>query len=243
MSRPVDFVIVGLGNVDPTYAGTRHNAGYIFINYLANAMSMSSGADIRDTVFQTTFVAASSPESSTSTVMNSLRVVLVKPLTAMNECGQSVRKVLQHYAVTDFKKQLLVVCDDLNTLPGALTLQSKSRQGNVFGGTLRSLAGHKGVESICSVLETTEFVRFRLGIGRPTENISIPDYVLSSIAKENKEMDLFGYVLEQTTAALSEFAQTGDLQKVKKKYASSKKIPKKMTEMVSLEFPVDVHGV
>jgi hypothetical protein len=54
--------------------------------------------------------------------------------------------------------------------------------------------------------------------------------------------NLFGYVLEQTAAALQEFALTNDLPKVKKKYTSSKKIPKNMTDMISLNFPVQTNG-
>ncbi|OZJ06375.1 hypothetical protein BZG36_00736 [Bifiguratus adelaidae] len=242
MSRPVDFCIVGLGNPGSEYEGTRHNAGAIFVNYLANAMitfagtpgppvftrRMSLSADIRDTVF--TF------GDTTSNITNSLRILLVKPLSMMNESGPVVKRVLEAYGIQRLDKQLMVVCDDLNTLPGSLSIQ--------IGGTLRSLEGHGGITSICKTLDTTNFVRFRLGTGRPPSksSISIQTWVLSKIPKENREMDLFGYLLQNTTSAMLEFAQTNDLQKVKKKWTSSKKIPKNLQVMQSLEFPIRIEG-
>lgn len=157
--RPVNYLIVGLGNVGAEFEETRHNAGYIFINYLSNALELARGsssapmfqrlphlqADVLDTTL----------EVSNQNVMNSLRVVLVKPLTMMNDAGSAVKKVLYHYGISDIasiKQRLIVIADDLNTLPGCLSIQ--------LGGTLRSLAGHKGVESICQQLDTTDFVRY-----------------------------------------------------------------------------------
>jgi len=105
--------------------------GYIFIDYLANTIALAQGqttenpprfyrrldlsADIRDTIFTST--------SENGSITNSFRVILMKPLTAMNESGLAVQKVLQHFAVSDTKK-LIVVADDLNTLPGTLMTQS-----------------------------------------------------------------------------------------------------------------------
>ncbi|CAG8739495.1 7150_t:CDS:2, partial [Cetraspora pellucida] len=147
MSRPVDFVIAGLGNSGQEYATTRHN------DYLANAIALTQregaqmppvfhrrydlSADVRDTIFTFTY------ESGSSTVTNSLRIILMKPLTAMNESGSSVQKVMQYYAVKDSKK-LIVVADDLNTQPGILMVQG--------GGELAAMRGHKGLENIVSVI-------------------------------------------------------------------------------------------
>ncbi|KAG2176558.1 hypothetical protein INT44_007221 [Umbelopsis vinacea] len=237
--RPVNYVIVGLGNIGSEYKETRHNAGYIFIDYLSNALELANGstaapvfqrlphlqADVLDTTLMV----------SNQNVTNSLRVLLVKPLTMMNDAGSAVKKILQQYEISgaDIKQRLIVIADDLNTLPGCLSIQ--------IGGTLKSLAGHKGIESICRELETTDYVRFRLGIGRPIQGMTIPNWVLSNFTREKNEMNLFGYVLEQTAAALQEFALTNDLPKVKKKYTSSKKIPKNMTDMISLNFPVQTN--
>ncbi|CAG8531124.1 1003_t:CDS:2 [Ambispora leptoticha] len=238
MSRPVDVVVAGLGNPEIQYATTRHN------DYLANAMQSSQeennavkpvfyrrfdlAADIRDTIFST------KTENGSSSVTKSLRVVLVKPLMNMNESGVPVQRVLQYYGITDTKK-LIVVCDDLNTLPGSLMIQG--------GGLLAAMQGHKGIESIANVLGTTEFIRFRLGIGRPpNESTTITQWVLGSFTKENREMNLFGHLLHLTTHALYDYSIHQDLKKIKKKYAQSKKLPNKLKEMESLIFPIDLHG-
>jgi peptidyl-tRNA hydrolase, PTH1 family len=210
--RPVNYVIVGLGNIGPEYKETRHNAGYIFIDYLSNALELANGstaapifqrlphlqADVLDTTLTV----------SNQNVTNSLRVLLVKPLTMMNDAGSAVKKVLQQYGITgaETKQRLIVIADDLNTLPGCLSIQ--------IGGTLKSLTGHKGIESICRELETTDYVRyvcgsfhfhswsyftvadieptrFRLGIGRPIQGTTIPDWVLSNFTKEKNEMVIY----------------------------------------------------
>ncbi|CAG8780502.1 18596_t:CDS:2, partial [Acaulospora morrowiae] len=183
--------------------------------------------DVRDTVFTFT------TESENSTVSNSLRVILIKPLTAMNESGLAVQKVMRHYAVTELKK-LIVVADDLNTLPGTLMIQG--------GGDLAAMKGHKGLESIVSIIGT-DFVRFRLGIGRPPSNsMKISQWVLSPFAKENREMNLFGYLLQLTTQALKDYSINRDLKRTKKKFAQPKKLPNNLTEMNSLIFPINIHG-
>ncbi|RHZ56319.1 hypothetical protein Glove_402g72 [Diversispora epigaea] len=244
MSRPVDYIIAGLGNPEPEYANTRHNAGYIFIDYLANVMTLTQGedvqnlpvfyrridlsADVRDTIFNIT------NETGTSIGSNSTRVILMKPLNAMNESGLAIQKVMRHYNLSDPKK-LIVVADDLNTLPGTLMIQG--------GGDLAAMKGHKGLENIVSKIGT-DFVRFRLGIGRPySDSIPITQWVLGQFSKENREMDLFGHLLQLTTQALKDYNIHQDLKRVKKKYAHAKKLPNKLNEMNSLIFPVDVHGV
>lgn len=154
-TRPVDYVLVGLGNIGPQYKETRHNAGFIFIDYLSNTIELANGstappvfqrkshlqADVRDTTLNLN-------------AKDSLRILLVKPLTMMNDAGSAVTKVLQHYEIpsAETKKRLIVIADDINTLPGCLSIQ--------IGGTLKSLTGHKGVESICRELGTTDYLRY-----------------------------------------------------------------------------------
>ena len=82
-----------------------------------------------------------------------------------------------------------------------------------------------------------------MGIGRPiSKTTQISQWVLSSFEKENREMDLFGYLLHLTTQALYDYSIHKDLKKVKKKFAHTKKLPNKLTEMNNLVFPVDTHG-
>jgi peptidyl-tRNA hydrolase, PTH1 family len=184
-----------------------------------------------------------------------LRLVLIKPITGMNDSGTPVGRVLVKYNCTNIAKQLIVVFDDLNTVPGAITLQN--------GGDLRAVKGHGGVENIAKILKTNDFIRFRIGIGRPpttssewtssgtknkvthqaNESMSVPNWVLSKFSKENKEMDLVGYSLEVLAQALGHFAATGDLKATKKKYCTSKKIPNNLKKYESLSFPVIIGGL
>ncbi|KAJ3020940.1 hypothetical protein HKX48_009473 [Thoreauomyces humboldtii] len=239
--RNVDFVIVGLGNPGE-YAGSRHNAGYIFCDYLANeltkATSLALGfgtpgppqfvrrddlmADIHDVTFE------------------SLRILLVKPLTGMNGSGEAVAKVLAAYNITAPASQLICVCDDLNTLPGSIAIQSRAAwyHRRVYyelmrillspedGGELRSLQGHRGIESIASTLTHGNWIRFRVGIGRPAEGQSIVSYVLSRF-EDGQEMNLLGYALSLAVQSFQFLAtKKGDIKDTKKKFASSKKLPK-----------------
>ncbi|KAI8350947.1 peptidyl-tRNA hydrolase [Mortierella sp. GBAus27b] len=239
-ARPVDFILVGLGNPGPEYTTTRHNAGFLFIDYLATVMALDQGwetppsfqrrmalpADVRDVVYT----------YKKGNVSNSLRIVMAKPLTFMNDSGTAVRKLMDLYQVTDPKK-LIAVSDDINTLPGALAIQD--------GGDLRSLAGQKGQESIATVLGTTSFIRLRLGVGRPPSGstMTIPQWVLGPFGRENKEMDLFAWLMGHTTEALLEYVQTNDLKHCRKKFAKSRKVPTGLAPTESLEYPVRIEGM
>ncbi|KAF9289101.1 hypothetical protein BGZ68_010056 [Mortierella alpina] len=239
-SRPVDFLLVGLGNPGSEYTTTRHNAGFLFTDYLANVIAMDQknsvppvfqrrlalSADVHDVVFS----------YQKGNVSNSLRIILVKPLTFMNESGTAVKKVMDFYNVSDPKK-LIVVSDDINTLPGALAIQD--------GGDMKSLAGQKGQESIATTLGTTNFIRFRLGVGKPPSGsqTTIPQWVLGPFGQEGKEMDLFAYLMGHTTHALLDFVQTNDLKLCRKKFTKSKKIPSGLVPVTSIESPVLVEGM
>ncbi|KAF9101271.1 hypothetical protein BGX29_005846, partial [Mortierella sp. GBA35] len=203
MARPVDYLLVGLGNPGNEYTTTRHNAGFLFIDYIANVMAldqkwptppvyqrrMNLSADVQDIVFSYQKGSVSvkratgncAHQEDDKELAKRKERLLVKPLTYMNESGVAVKKVMDFYQLTDPKK-VIVVSDDINTLPGSLSIQD--------GGDLKSLAGQKGQESIGAVLGTTNFIRFRLGVGKPLSNspTTIPQWVLGPFGRENKEM-------------------------------------------------------
>lgn len=238
---PVDYFIVGLGNFQPEYETTRHNVGFICVNYITNLIAMEKSkdkpeehklpiffrrmdlnADIHDIMYQ-------------ATDKRLLRLVFIKPLTGMNNSGLAVQKVLQYYGFKDISKQLIVIFDDLNSLPGTLTIQN----------SLGAVKGHKGIDSIEKTLNNNTFYHYRIGIGRPpsSSNVTIPNYVLGEFTKEKQEMDLVGYSLSLTAKAFDEFSKNPDnLKAIKKKYCSLKKIPKNLNKMESLIFPIDLHG-
>ncbi|KAJ3178551.1 hypothetical protein HDU85_005158 [Gaertneriomyces sp. JEL0708] len=194
-------------------------------------------ADIHDVVFKlnpedifpskSMRVKVASKESE----LRSFRLVLVKPSTGMNNSGVAVLKVLRHYGIKNPSKQLIVVCDDLHTLPGAIAVQSAPQNQS---------PGHRGLDSIAQVLRTDAFTRFRIGIGRPSQGVPVDRFVLGQFQKEDKEMDYLGHALDLTAQAMQYFAVTGDPKETKKKFASSKKLPKNLRKIEGIIFPIEL---
>jgi PTH1 family peptidyl-tRNA hydrolase len=102
-------------------------------------------------------------------------VVLVRPKTFMNDSGRAAAQALHHLGV-DPRRELLVVCDDMDLPLGRLRLRLKGSSG-----------GHKGLQSIIMALGTEEFPRLRIGIGRPPPGVPTTDYVLSPFSPEEEE--------------------------------------------------------
>jgi len=251
---PVDFYIIGLGNPEvlaPRFS--RHNLGAIFVNFLACALRdlrqlpgppvfyrcAGLQADILDTTLPA-LPPTGKPSDGSASLARPLRLVLVKPVTAMNTSGESVAKVLRHFegdggpaagALSAVAAKCLVFCDDLNSPVGALTIQ--------VGGELRSLAGHHGVESVAQALGTTEFPRFRLGIGRPPPDWTVQRFVLTEFM-DQRELDLVGLGLRAAIDALQHFARSMDLKATRKKF-TTRKVPNNLKRMASLDFPVTFH--
>jgi peptidyl-tRNA hydrolase, PTH1 family len=144
-------VVVGLGNPGKRYAGTRHNVGYAVIDILGE--SAHAGR------FQNRFQAhvAELQEGSD-------KVLLVKPETFMNQSGQCVRQIVDFYQIA--AEDLLVVCDDVNLPLGKLRVRAKGSAG-----------GHNGLRDIQLHLGTTQYPRFRIGVGLP-EGSDLIDHVL-----------------------------------------------------------------
>ena len=144
-------VVVGLGNPGSRYVVTRHNVGFAVIDSLAASPSCGR--------FQTRFKA-----QVAELVEDGEKILLVRPETFMNLCGQSVRQVMDFYqvALTD----LMVVADDINLPLGKLRVRARGTHG-----------GHNGLRDIQNHLGTTGYPRLRLGVGAP-EGKDAADYVL-----------------------------------------------------------------
>ncbi len=143
-------LIVGLGNPGRQYEKTRHNAGFLFLDKL---VSQWSGESRFSALIAECRVAGE-------------RVILLKPQTFMNKSGESVGKVARYFKL--LPEEILVVHDELDIDEGALKLKS--------GG---GHAGHNGLRSIVSHLGSKEFLRLRIGIGRPKNEGTVAHYVLS----------------------------------------------------------------
>lgn len=159
-------LIVGLGNPGDQYAATRHNVGFHVVEFLTRrlrARGVSSGGDYR-----------------LLTARNEQRaLLLMRPLTYMNNSGTAVADVLERFALGP--EQMLVVVDDFALPLGKLRLRRKGSDG-----------GHNGLLSVAFALQTTEFPRLRCGIGVPDMPAKrfMADFVLSPFsADEQKEAE------------------------------------------------------
>jgi peptidyl-tRNA hydrolase, PTH1 family len=154
------FIIAGLGNPGPNYQWTRHNAGFLFLDRLAHLENIS--------ISRKTFSGLAGEWSCDGN-----RHVLLKPQTFMNLSGRSVMQALQFYKLP--LSQLIVVHDELDLPFGTVRL----KQGGGHG-------GHNGLRSIMEQLGKGEFIRLRIGIGRPEHGDTV-NYVLGTIPPEQME--------------------------------------------------------
>lgn len=160
------FIVVGLGNPGKQYANTLHNVGQLTVELLASRLSspLKAGRD-RALVSETRI--AGTP------------VVLAVPTTFMNESGNAVGALSRRFKVTD-PGRIVVVHDELDLEPGTVRVK--------MGG---GLAGHNGLRSINQHLRTQEFVRVRIGVGKPQTKEQGADHVLSPMSPgARREMDV-----------------------------------------------------
>jgi peptidyl-tRNA hydrolase, PTH1 family len=155
----LDLLVAGLGNPGRQYERTRHTVGWMVVDELARR---------RDGSFRSKFAGQLAEVRD-----GELRLALLKPETYMNVSGRSVSEAARFFKVEP--GALLVVHDDVDLEPGRL-------QARLGGG----LAGHNGLRSISEVLGTQDFLRLRIGVGRPERGDRRPvaDYVLSPFEPE-----------------------------------------------------------
>jgi peptidyl-tRNA hydrolase, PTH1 family len=150
----LDLLVAGLGNPGREYERTRHNVGWLVADELARRHGGSFRSKFSGRVGEVR--------------LGDLRLALLKPETYMNESGRSVGAAARFYKVPP--EQTLLVHDDVDLEEGRL-------QARLGGG----LAGHNGLRSIAQHLRTNDFLRLRIGVGRPGRGDprSVADYVLS----------------------------------------------------------------
>lgn len=159
------MLVVGLGNPGDQFEGTRHNLGAAVIQVLADRAE----ARLRKTKARAL---------AAGVLMNDKRVVLAFPLTFMNHSGEAVRLLVRSYGIQE-ASHIVIVHDELDLDVGRLRLKE--------GG---GLAGHNGLRSITQHIGTTEYVRLRIGIGRPPASQVGSEYILRKPGKaERVELD------------------------------------------------------
>ncbi len=165
-------LIVGLGNPGRQYEKTRHNAGFLFLDSLADDLGCSW---FNESKFQGAFAQGNCANTP---------VMLLKPDTFMNRSGQSVGKAARYYKLQP--EEILVVHDELDFNPGIVKLKKD-------GGH----AGHNGLRDIIAHLNSNQFYRLRIGIGRPAVGKVVADFVLSNPSKNEFELLLAAFDLSR----------------------------------------------
>jgi len=153
-------IIVGLGNPGRKYERTRHNAGFMAVDELARILRVDSAQEKHHALIDRARI--DSEES-----------LLVKPQTYMNDSGRAVAAILKdaYRTVSD----LIVIHDDLDLLLGTVRVKIGGGHG-----------GHNGLRSLIEYLGSPDFIRVRIGIGRPALNMDPADYVLSPFLAEER---------------------------------------------------------
>jgi peptidyl-tRNA hydrolase, PTH1 family len=155
----LDLLVVGLGNPGREYAGNRHNVGWMVVDELARRHGGSWRGKFSGQLAELR--------------IDGHRVALLKPETYMNESGRSVQAAVQFFKLEP--SSVLVVHDETDLELGRLQVR--------LGG---GLAGHNGLRSVVQHLKTPDFLRLRVGVGRPGRGDPRPlaDYVLSNFAPD-----------------------------------------------------------
>jgi peptidyl-tRNA hydrolase, PTH1 family len=164
---PFDWIVVGLGNPGDKYAKTRHNVGEEVIRLLAERRdaTLKGGRD-NALVAETRFDGPDGDE----------RVALAFPITYMNESGRAVGAMVRRYRI-ESPEQIIVVQDELDLPPGDLRVKA--------GG---GLAGHNGLRSITNHVKSQDYLRVRIGVGKPDSKHVGKVHVLAPFPKRQREL-------------------------------------------------------
>jgi len=153
------WLIVGLGNPGNQYSLTRHNIGFMAVDYLAKGLGNPPVKNqFKAEIFQTK--------------IGDHQVILCKPQTFMNLSGESVQPLLGFYKIP--MDHLIVMHDEIDQPYGQMKIQKNRGHG-----------GHNGIKSISGLLGSADYIRLRLGVGRPENpNIPVADYVLNKFTQD-----------------------------------------------------------
>ncbi len=177
---PITHIVAGLGNPGEKYFLTRHNAGFLALDFL----SQKYNEKINKVKFKSLY---------TDTVIGGVRTLLLKPQTYMNLSGEAVREVADYYKIPP--QNIIVITDDTSFDTGRIRIKRQGSDG-----------GHNGLKSIISALGSTDFPRIKIGIGsKPHIDYDLADWVLSSFDKKEREVlfSCFGNVQKSIELILS----------------------------------------
>ena len=156
------YLIVGLGNPEGEYSNTRHNMGFDAINHLSKKLNINVTKEKFKGVFG-------------DGIVNNEKIILLKPQTYMNLSGESIVKYKDFYKIPT--ENIIVIYDDIDIECGKIKIRKKGGPGT-----------HNGMRSVVEELQTEDFPRIRVGIGKPMFKEMMVAYVLQKLQGEEKEI-------------------------------------------------------
>ena len=169
-------LIVGLGNPGKEYENTRHNAGFRFIDQYAKEKNIKIDKEKFNGLYNILNI-------------NGEKAIILKPQKYMNLSGEVVKSFVDYYKIDT--KDILIICDDMDTKIGHLKLKYKG-----------SSAGHNGLKNIENNLGTNEYKRVKIGISSPKQHDKI-DYVIGKVSKE--ELNKINYINKYASQIIDDF--------------------------------------
>ena len=175
-------IIIGLGNPGKDYEKTRHNAGFRVIDLLCEKYEIQTTRMKFHSMIGEGRIAGE-------------KVLLVKPTTYMNNSGQAVREIVSYYQLEP--KDIVVFSDDIDIPFGTLRIKRKGSAG-----------GHNGLKSVIYHLQSDEFPRIKLGVGKKREGEDLADFVLGRFSQN--EQEVMDTLIEMATESLEVLIKDGE---------------------------------
>lgn len=175
------FLIVGLGNPEPEYSRTRHNMGFSVVNKLAEKYNI----EIDKTGFEA--------EYGIGNIKNK-KIILFKPQTFMNLSGEAIYQIVRFYKIPI--KDMLIIYDDIDIDVGKIRIKKNGSSG-----------GHNGIKSIIDNLNTDDFKRIRIGIGKPKPGEDLIEHVIRKVTNEEYKKLQIG--VEKGVQAVGDILENG----------------------------------
>lgn len=166
--------VIGLGNPGKTYESTRHNVGFRVVQQVAQDLGIS----LSRKGFKALFGLG---------ILNTETILLAEPLTYMNLSGEAIQLLIAEFHI--LPSNLIITHDDVDLELGRIRIKKKGGDG-----------GHKGIRSIIEYLGTDEFLRVKIGIGRPDAALEVADHVLSPF--NPGEVEKFKNILPKVVEAI-----------------------------------------
>ncbi|MBQ9975095.1 MAG: aminoacyl-tRNA hydrolase [Clostridia bacterium] len=181
-NKTYTYIVAGLGNPGKEYVFTRHNAGYLALDYILEKIGVGSG--------KVKFHSACFDGE-----IEGQRILFMKPQTYMNDSGLAIGEAAKFYNIPP--ENVIVIFDDISLVPGKIRLRRKGSHG-----------GHNGIKSITAHLNSSDFPRIKIGVGSPPHpDYDMKDWVLGRFPKSDEKLMFDAFT--NTHAALCEMLREG----------------------------------